>query len=348
VASEKRLADDLVAVPDALAESAPKAHFFPLVKFLERLTADAQPLGGDGPASEEGIRFRHDPALTFSAGDVTRVQVREEKVRPGDPDSPTRKLFEVTTTFLGLTGAVTPLPLYVAEEVAKEVGQENTIRRDFLDVFHHRLVSLVFRVRSRYDLGSGFKAGAEDRWSQRLLALGGLPQMRPGSLLPAWRLLRNSPLLAGRARSALGLEAFLNDVLEGDLGGGHAEIKQFAGSWADLEVSQRLQLGKANHVLGKSAVLGSRVYFRAGSFVIRLGPLDEATYRRFLVDGDLHPVVQEAVQTYLADPLEYTLELVLAEQAGKGFRLKHQGGARLGRTTWLGGKDARKELKVAR
>jgi len=349
VASEKRLADDLLEVTDELAKSAPKASFFPLVKFLERLTAGAQPLGGDGPASEEGIRFRHDPAMTFSSGDVSRVTVREERVRPHDPASPMRKLFEVTTAFLGLTGAVTPLPLYVAEEVAKEAEQENTVRRDFLDVFHHRLVSLVFRIRSRYDLGSGFTATAEDRWSRRLLALGGLPQPQPGSLIPAWRLLRLSPLLSGRARTAMGLERFLGDVLEVDLGDGRVEIKQFSGSWADLEVAQRLQLGRANHVLGKSAVLGSRVYFRAGSFVIRLGPLDEKTYRRFLPDGDLRPVVQEAVQTYLADPLEYTLELVLGKEAGRGFRLQHAGGARLGRDTWLGGKDVpRKELRVRR
>lgn len=346
---EKRLANDLVAVAEALAKAAPRASFFPLVAFLERLTAGAQPLGGDGPASEEGIRFRHDPAMTFSAGDVSRVRLREERIRPGDPGSPTRKLFEVMTTFLGLTGAVTPLPLYVAEEVAREVEDEGTVRRDFLDVFHHRLLSLVFRIRSRYDLGSGFKVGAEDRWSRRVLALSGVPQVRPGSLVPAWRLLRLSPLLAGRARTALGLEAFLSDVLGDELGGGKVEIRQFAGVWADLEVGQRCQLGRANHRLGKDAVLGAKVYFRAGSFNIRLGPLDEATYRRFLVDGDLHPVVQEAVQTYLADPLEYTLDLVLAKEAGTGFKLSRKGGGRLGRDTWLGGRDvSRKELQISR
>jgi len=349
VASEKRLADDLLAVTEALKKEAPRAHFFPLVAFLERLMAGSQPLGGDGPASEEGIRFRHDPAMTFSAGDVAKVSVREERIRPQDPGSPTRKLFEVMTTFLGLTGSVTPLPLYVAEEVAKEAEDENTIRRDFLDVFHHRLLSLVFRIRSRYDLGSGFKAGGEDRWSQRLLALGGLPKLVPGSLVPAWRLLRLAPLLSGRARTALGLEAFLSDALEGELGKGKVEVRQFAGSWADLDVAQRLALGRANHQLGKSAVLGGRVYFRAGSFVIRLGPLDEKTYRRFLQDGDLRPVVAEVVQTYLADPLEYSLELFLAQEAGVGFKLQYKGGGRLGRDTWLGGKDVkRKELKVAR
>ena len=349
MASEKRLADDLLAISEALAEAAPRASFFPLVAFLERLTAGAQPLGGEGPASEEGVRFRHDPAMIFSAGDVARVKLREERVRPGDPGSPVRQLFEVTTTFLGLTGAVTPLPLYVAEEIAKEAEEENAIRRDFLDVFHHRMLSLLFRIRSRYDLGSGFTAGGEDRWSRRILALGGVPKVPEGSRVPAWRLLRLSPLLAGRARTALGLEAFLSDVLEDELHGGKVEIRQFAGAWADLDIGQRFQLGRANHQLGKSSALGTRVYFRAGSFTIRLGPLDEQTYRRFLPDGDLCPVVGEAVQTYLPDPLEYALELVLGKEAGVGFRLARSGGGRLGRDTWLGGRDmARKQLQVSR
>ena len=44
MASEKRLADDLLGISQELKEAAPRASFFPLVKFLERLTAGAQPL----------------------------------------------------------------------------------------------------------------------------------------------------------------------------------------------------------------------------------------------------------------------------------------------------------------
>ena len=68
MAPPKRLADDLLAVAPRLREMAATLGFFPLVAFLERLTAGAKPLGGDGPAVEEGIRFRHDPGMFFSAG----------------------------------------------------------------------------------------------------------------------------------------------------------------------------------------------------------------------------------------------------------------------------------------
>lgn len=350
MAPPKRLADDLLAVAPQLREAAPRLGFFPLVAFLERLTAGAKPLGGEGPAAEEGIRFRHDPSMTFSAGDVSQVELQQVAIRPSDPGSPTHPVFQVTTTFLGLTGSVTPLPLYIPEEIAREVAEdpEKAVRRDFLDVFHHRLLSLFFRIRARYDLASGFNSGAEDRWSKRLLSMGGITGDEKLSGIPSWRLLKLAPLLATRARTAHGLQLFIQDVLEDELGEAQIQVREFAGSWAELDVAQRTRLSRVNHQLGRNAVLGSRVYFRGGGFVIRAGPLDEKTYRRFLPDGDLLPVVQEAVDVYLPDPLEFKMELVLASQVATGFRLSRAAPARLGRDTFLAGKgDQQKELKVS-
>lgn len=349
MASPKRHADDLLAIAPKLREVASTLGFFPLVAFLERLTAGARPLGGEGPAAEEGVRFRHDPSLGFSAGDVSAVDLQEVAVRPSDPGSPTRPVFQVTTTFLGLTGSVTPLPLYIPEEIARETAEdpERAVRRDFLDVFHHRLLSLFYRIRARYDLASGFSSGAEDRWSKRLLSMGGITGEEKLSGIPSWRLLRLSPLLATRARTARGLEVFLQDVLERELGTGQIQVKEFEGSWAELDVAQRTRLSRVNHQLGRSMVLGSRVFFRGGGFVIRAGPLDERTYRRFLPDGDLLPVVKEAVDVYLPDPLEFRMELVLAKEVATGFRLSRAAPARLGRDTFLAGRAGKeKELKV--
>lgn len=353
MATPKRLADDLLAVAAKLSAAGPKSGFFPLVAFLERLMAAKAPLGGEGPAFEEGVRFRHDPAMTFSAGDVTKVELKENVARPGDPTSPRQPVFEVTTTFLGLTGSVTPLPFFVAEEVAQEVAQaqdgvSQAVRRDFLDVFHHRLLSLIYRVRPRYDLAAGFRSGAEDRWSRRLLSLAGVTGDEKLERVPAWRLLRLAPLLAARARTTQGLAVFVADVLEDDLRGAGVEVKEFGGAWADLAVAQRMRLGKANHELGRTTVLGGRVFFRGGSFVIRMGPLDERTYRRLLPDGDLLPAVREAVELYLPDPLDFTLELVLGREVATGFRLSRSSPARLGRDTWLASsKGTQKELRVS-
>ncbi len=340
---------DLAAFAERLAKLAPRVGFFPLVAFLERLTEGTQPIGGEGPAIDEGVRFRHDPSMTFSASDVSALRlVPRTAAEAGTGRGP---YFEVTSTFLGLTGSVTPLPFYVAEEIAREYHDEpeGSARRDFLDLFHHRLLSIFFRIRARYRLTGGADGAGMDRWSRRVLALSGLSGTEKRTHLEQWRLLRLAPLLAGRARSARGLEVFMADVLGEHIGGARVFIEEFAGGWADLDATERMRLGQANSRLGEGAVLGSRVFFRAGSFKVHLGPLNEQTYRRFLPGGDLLPRLNEAVGVYVQSPLEYTVQLTLAKDAAVGFRLSRAAPARLGRDTWLTSREAQqKQLHVAK
>lgn len=345
---EKRLPADLLAIAEQLVAAAPSVGFFPLVAFLERLTAGMPRVGDVGPASEEGIRFRHDPRMTFSAGDVSSVRLQEQPVRPGDPFSAIHPVFEVTTAFLGLTGSVTPLPFYMAEEIAQE-DPERAPRREFLDLFHHRLLSLFSRIRARYDVASEHASGGTDRWSQRMLSMCGITgEERLSPKLSAWRLLRLAPLLSLRARTARGLEVFLEDVLEAELEGARITLRQFVGSWAEIDVPQRMQLGRVNSQLGRDTVIGSRIFFRGGKYQIRIGPLTERAYRRFLPDGDMLPVVREAVEVFVRDPLDYALDLVLGSDVAAGFKLSRTSPALLGRNTWLASrKGSEKHLKVA-
>ncbi|HEY0092707.1 MAG TPA: type VI secretion system baseplate subunit TssG, partial [Archangium sp.] len=112
MAPEERHPDDLVAAAEALRPKASRLGFFQLVAFLERLTSEATRVGELGPVLQERIRFRHDPSLGFSSGDVSDVALRQVPVQEDDALA-RRPLFEVVTTFLGLTGSASPLPMYV-------------------------------------------------------------------------------------------------------------------------------------------------------------------------------------------------------------------------------------------
>ncbi|NVJ25481.1 MULTISPECIES: type VI secretion system baseplate subunit TssG [Myxococcus] len=334
MASEERLPDALVEAARKLAEAAPRVGFFPLVAFLERLTKDAVRVGGSGPVNEEMIRFRHDPSLGFPSGDVSEVTLRQVPVRPEDPYS-SRPLFEVVTRFLGLTGAVSPLPHYIAEEVAQE-DPDAPVRREFLDLFHHRLLSLLYRIESKYRITSETDTSFTDQWSRRLLALGGFDtyeQPRKGGL-PTWRLLRIAPLLASRSRTAEQLEVALQDVLNEDLEGARVSVRQFVGRWVDIDA--RVQLGRANHQLGRNMLLGGKAFDRTGKIQLHISPLPPRAYKRLMPDGDLLPLVREVVSLFVRDPLEYDLELGLTEGVRQQFRLSRKEPSQLGRDTWLG------------
>jgi type VI secretion system protein ImpH len=345
MAPEERLPETFVEAARHLAEAAPRLSFFQLVAYLERLTAGAARVGSVGPVNEEMIRFRHDPSLAFSSGDVSEVTLRRVPVRAEEPYA-RRPLFEVVTHFLGLTGSVSPLPLYMAEEVAQE-DPDHAARREFLDLFHHRLLALLYRIESKYRVTSEANGTHTDQWSRRLLALAGFDTYENAepSRLPTWRLLRIVPVLASSARTAEKLETALEDVLGGQLEGARVRVEQFVGRWVDIDA--RLQLGRNNHVLGKNTVLGGKYFDRMGKIKIHIAPLPPSVYRRMLPGGELLLQAREVVRLFLKDPLEYEFELGLTESVTQTFQLTNQQSAQLGRDTWLGkGKQVRMNIPV--
>ncbi len=319
---------------DVLAH-ATRYDFYVTVGMLERLTPDAARIGGDGPAGREAIRFRHESSLAFSAGDVSRIAYVEVPRGVGGALEAKRHRYEVTTTFLGLTGSSTPLPLFMAEEIeqAQDAGH---MRRDFLDLFHHRFVSFVFRVTVKYDLAREFSLDCTDEWTRRVLALAGLDAWsgRRTKHIPLWRLARLAPLLASRVRSARAIERALQDLCSEALGDARIQMIQFAGGWVPLDPTQRTLLAKSNSVLGRSSVLGVQCFHRAGKAVVRIGPLRE-NFRRFLADGDMYPMVRELLELMSPEPIDFELDLVLDAQARPPFRLGRAGAGRVGVDTWL-------------
>lgn len=330
------------AVERALLARPQRYGFVHALSLLERLTPNAPRLGELGPASREAVRLRHDPSLAFPASDISSL-IKTLLKNPNDIFSEKREIYEVVTTFLGVTGAASPLPSYFAEEVLHALP-ESTTERDFLDIFHHRLLTLLYRWRVKYDHPLEYTTGSRDPLSLRALALTGFDAFAEGfrapRSLPTWRLLRLAPLLATRARGAHGLKLALADVLGDALGEGTVEIEQFVARWVDLQVPMRVKLGVQNTTLGENMVIGMRVLDRGGKFRLSIGPVPYASYKRFLPGGDLMPVVNDVVGAFTRDPLDFDVELTLDESASLALCISRDKtrASKLGVDTWLGGK----------
>jgi type VI secretion system protein ImpH len=336
-------------VHEDLLARATHYDFFVAVGMLERLTPAAIRVGGDGPYAGEAIRFRHDPSLSFSAGEISRITWVAAPSAVETAWEHKHERYEVTTCFMGLTGGVTPMPMYLAEEILQSPDGK-AVERDFLDVFHHRLISLLYRIGVKYDFTREHRNDLTDPWSRRMLALAGIDVDggHRSRYVPMWRLLRLAPLLANAVRSGRSLEVALEDVCAEALDGATVQLRQFSGGWSPLDPEQRMALGRENNALGGSAVLGVRCFHRAGKAVIQLGPLRD-NFRRFLVDGDMFPVVCEVVSMLSTEPIDFELDLVLAEQARPPFLLGTRSGARLGVDSWLsarGGASKQTHLRV--
>lgn len=333
-------------------EVARRRGFRQLMLLIDRLRPGAaSALGGAASPHEEQVRFRHHPALAFVPSDVVATR---EVVLPGEPGhGEPRRVLEITTSFLGLTGAVSPLPPYVAEEIAQESAYERedapALRRDFLDLFHHRAISFFHRATAKHDPAATYLSDQSDDWSRRVLALLGVdgydaPADADGE--PAWRMLRFAPLLAERAVTAAALEAALADVLREDLPpGAEVRIEQFVGTWVEIAPGDRTRLGAAASELGRSTVLGQRVFDRAGKFRVVVGPLDRAGYERFAAEGPAREI-RRVVRGLVGEGQDHELVLRLAPDAAPPLRLSSRGPVRLGRSAWLGRQSREARLRI--
>jgi type VI secretion system protein ImpH len=335
---EERQQDAVVNIPlapgsreakwvDELAPRSREFSYYRLLYLLERVFPDAPRLGHTGPAKSERIRLRPDPSLAFATSDVSELGYRRFT------DNENR--VELTTTFLGLYGSVSPLPNHYVEKIALAAYQGGPQPlRDFLDVFHHRLLSLVYRAWSKYRLSVGYLRKGKDPFTRRMFCAVGIDGFGEGTqVLNPFYYLKYAPLLSTKSRSARGLGVVLHDLL-GHIG---VDVEQFVGHWTLIEKPLRNKLGVANHQLGESLVLGRYVYDGSGRYTVKLGPLEYDDYLSFLPGGHRRPFLQSVINVFTPGIHDVMLELQVDLDAAPRFQLASPRASTLARTSWLGG-----------
>lgn len=315
-----------------LAASAPRFSYYRLIYLLERLFPAAPPVGQLGPVRDERIRLRGDPSLIFAASDVSDLALVKY------PDEVQRA--RVSTTFLGLYGAVSPLPAYFIEQIALAdyQGGPQPIR-ELLDVLHHRLLSLLYRTWAKYRLPVTYRKQGTDPFSRRMFCAVGLDGFREQETpLDRFFFLRYAPILAMKSRSARSLEVVLSEIL-GDI---DVRIEQFVGHWTLIEKPFRNKLGVMNHQLGESLTLGRYVFDGSGRFKIVLGPVGYDDYLSFLPGGARQELLRGVVETFTPGIHDVMLEIHVDTEEAPRFQLGSPRAATLKRTAWIGGSAAQR------
>ena len=319
--------------------------FVTLVRRLEReLEGEGVvAVGLDGPPRDERIRFRHDPSLAFSASDVSRARVVDERGATDDAIMPEH--VEVTTTFLGLTGSASPLPTYMTEEVAQE-DDRHAPRREFLDLFHHRLLSLLYRGLARVAIDAEYRTDASDAHSKRMLALAGVDAYAADrtDLLTDAEMLRLVPLVVTRRATRHTIETAVAIIFESLLGDARIRLTAFQGKAVPFHEAQRVRLGVRNHALGVTTIIGTSVTDRASRATLTIGPVGADVFTALSPGGPLAEKLRHVLAFVTDDAVAVDVELILAEQARRELCLDRT--SRLGIDSFLAGGKGEKRVRV--
>ena len=214
------------------------------------------------------------------------------------------------TNFLGLAGVNGPLPAPLAEQIIDRTRQKDTGLRDFLDIFNHRLISLMYRARKVHRVTLSSQSPEQGPMANYLYAFMGLGisglRNRMGPQMPDRVLLPYAGLLSQQPRSVIGMDRILSDHFQTPV---HTE--QFSGVWRNIEPDQWTSLGMLgkNQLLGQNVVLGTRIWDQQGRFMIVVGPLSLEQYMDFLPEGSAYTPLCELIRFYAGQGFEFKIKL---------------------------------------
>ena len=325
MAGEDRTQANAVAVLGLLEQGPYRFDFFHAVRCLENVYRDKKRVGQAERPVDDPIRLGQEPSLAFAPSTVASF-------KPGDVDRPPRLM----VYFLGLFGPNGPLPLHLTEYARDRMrhSADPTLAR-FLDIFHHRMLSLFYRAWASAQPTVQYDRPESDRFALYVGSLIGIgqPSLRDRDDFPDLAKLHHAGHLVCQSRHADGLRAVLADFFRLPVG-----LEEFVGEWLELpgRCLSRLGVSPEDSALGRSMTIGSRTWESQNKFRIRFGPLRRTDYEELLPGGKSLRRLVALVRNYVGDSLDWDLRLVLKKEEVPSLRLG--GPERLGWTTWLAGR----------
>jgi type VI secretion system protein ImpH len=260
-------------------------NFFRAVMLLEEYFQKTK--GVASPIDAGTIRFTPDESITFPPNDIAGISEHDGTV-------------SFILSFMGLVGVTSPLPVYFSEYCSSHHETSRALY-DFLTIFNHRIYGLFYRAWKKYHFLFNFTHNGTDSFTRKIAMLSGV---EPGRDERKMRLLAYCGILSSATRSAAGLKVLISDYFNGI----PVAIAEFAPRWAPLRNVKPLGTPAP---LGEATILGTTYFDRAGKFRVVVGPLSRHAYEQFLPGTQNIADMKLVIETYLADPLNYDVEVQL-------------------------------------
>lgn len=318
------------ALTDRLLSRPQGYDLFQAIGLLERAAPAAERLG-TGNGRREAVRLSAVVSLAFAASDVADVR----RLDPTDGGSDradwagvSARRWQLDTPVLALAGAGGLLPLPYTEMLLAQRSARDRAPLDFLDIFQHRWLSLLYRGRKKHHVSLQWDATPDVSHSPLARTLAALSGLDLGARGPAgervW--LRHAALQGAAPRSMAQLESLAADRLGLPVRG-----RQFIGGWLALDARETTRLGRAP--LGRTA-LGRRVWDSGAGIALDIGPVPPARWAALLPGGADLAQLRWLVAQQVSQDLQ--LHVTLQPQAADAPP-RPAGGLRLGWNTWLAG-----------
>jgi type VI secretion system protein ImpH len=303
----------------ALLQHPYRFEFFQAVRLLEQAYAKAGVRSG---VVGELVRFRNSLLLSFPPSEIEALKAIEAAADQAEP-GPVRSAdlrhvtYELTPTFIGLTGPVGALPRHYTEQlIEREALFRDRAARVFLDIFSNRMVAFFYQAWKKYRLHFLYEQDRKNLFTPLMLSLVGCDHAR----LRADLQLGNRDIYdesiahyAGIARHRPASASNVQRMLE-DHFGVRVRFEQFVGRWFSIPADQRTTLSGAYAELGVTSFCGERTWQRQTKIRILLGPMTRQEFMSFLPYGDAARALSKMLALTLGQSFEFEVRLVLKKE----------------------------------
>ncbi len=317
------------AVTDLLARNqlpVEALDLFALLRHVDALGSGAK-LGYSRTPREDGVRLGQNPSTLFAPSTIYSIGHARRHNRP-----------VVKILSFGVFGPNGALPLHLTEYVRERLhNHADSSPADFIDVFHHRLISLFYRAwadaqpivqldqpgldKFSFYAGAMVGMGLEGSWQRDSLE-------DSSKLYAAGHLVRLT-------RNPEGLECVLSHYFQTPV-----ELDEFVQTWIQIDEQEQTRLSGfgMNNQLGVNAIAGSRVQDVQSKFRITMGAMPLKLFVSFLPPHRNNRKLRDWVRDYIGIELDWDVQLLLAADEVPQTQLG--GSARLGWTSWLGQRNS--------
>lgn len=295
--------------------------FYQAMRMLECTFPEMPRYGHAVRLSDDRVRLTQEPSLSFAPASLSKFEKSEHD-----------DFHRLAVRFFGLCGPNGALPLHLTEYVRDRIRHhDDTAFAAFLDVFHHRMLSLFYRAHADAQPTSHFDRPDTDRFSVFVSSLvgTGMPSLQNRDAFPDLAKLFYAGRLGCQAKNPEGLEAMISSFFQVP-----CQIEEFVGNWTEIPDQYQFQLGGSENAstLGVACTVGPDVWDCQQKFRVKIGPVGWDDFTKMLPGGRSLDRLSALVKNYIGDELAWDLNLVLQQEETPSWRL---GDAQLGETMWM-------------
>lgn len=329
MASQNRNQGSAVALLGNLQREPFQYDFYQFLRLIECIYPDKRRFGYAAKPEDDAIRLGQLPSMQFAPGALATFETREDEVAA------------LKVLFFGLFGPNGPLPLHLTEFVRNRINiaRDPTIS-EFVDLFHHRLLSLFYRAWADKEPTVQLDRPDNDRFSFYIGSFLGVAErsQRERDEISDRTKLHFAAHFGCQTKHASGLAAILQVYFEIPIA-----IEELIGEWLMIPKDGLCYLNADTNVgqLGVSATIGMRSWQCMHKFRIIAGPLSLQQFESLLPNGKRISVVSNLIRNYIGFQLKWDLNLVLVKNQVPTVQLGRYG--LLGWNSWLAAKHRDKD-----